>query len=161
MLGAVLLFAVTVVQADQALTEVANEIAEEANLPYHAVVFIHEPWRAEGVVNAETNRKENLIVIAVSPLLAEDLDADAVRAMLAHEIAHYQNSCGPKYASLAEAIACEKRADARSVTWVGKRAVLRGLCQLIASSWRWRYVTDVSDLIERIAYIHQLPEGPP
>jgi hypothetical protein len=155
-----LVLAMHTVVADPALSENANEIAQQAGLRYRAVVFVFEPWRDQGVVNAWSWRREGILVIGVSPILVDDLDADGMRAMLAHELAHTQLSCGPKYRSFAEALACEQRADTLSMRWVGKRTVLRGLCQLIASTWSWRYATDVSDVIARIKHMHEVAEGP-
>ncbi|HXK36625.1 MAG TPA: M48 family metalloprotease [Candidatus Paceibacterota bacterium] len=156
-----LFLAAFTVVADQGLTETANEIIRHAGLRYAAVVFVFEPWREQGIVNAWSWRRQDTLIIGVSPILVDDLETDGIRAMLAHEVAHWQLTCGPKYRSFAEALDCEQRADALSIRWVGKRTVLRGLCQLIASTWSWRYATDVSDLIIRIKNVHEIAEGPP
>lgn len=148
-------------QISDELTSVANDIIFQQGLPYAAVVLIPEKWRDDGVVTAATYVRGNGIEILVSPLMIEDMDAEGLRAVLAHELAHTQIPCNPDpLSNEAESVACEHRVDALSAKWVGKKASLRALCQVMASVWYWRYMTDVWPLIERIRLLHNRTDVP-
>lgn len=147
--------------SDQELTLMAADIVQIQRLPYTVTVEIREEWRQQYIVDAYLwVYKANHLRILMSPLLVEGLDRDGKRALLAHELAHTQFDCGLDEQTWKDKLACEIRTDRQAVRWVGRRTMLKGLCQLIAVSWYWKYRTDVADLIERIKKIHYLPEDP-
>lgn len=139
----------------QQLAGQAAGIARAAGLSDIIIVVTVPPrWYKRGIVDAQTNVRGQVVDITVSPILLEDMDADGIRGMLAHELAHTRLSCGPHYRSEREHLACEIEADALAARWVGKRTVLRSLCQLIASGWAWRYNTNAMPMYERIRRLH-------
>lgn len=140
---------------DWELTQETIRLERQVGMDYYTQVVIVPEWGEQGIVQAKTFPRGEYIIIAVSPIILQDLDRDAQRGMLAHELAHLRRTCGLKeYASEREELVCEHAADAQAARWVGKRTVIRGLCQLIASSWVWRYRTDLSILITRIKMLH-------
>ncbi|HUO75435.1 MAG TPA: hypothetical protein VMU12_00750 [Candidatus Paceibacterota bacterium] len=134
--------------------------ARAVGITANIIVRVPPSWQERGYVNAKTNVRDDVIVITVSPILLDDLDADAQNAMFAHELAHSQNECGPFYANDAERDACEHAADALAATWVGRQSMIRSLCQLMASSWRWKYSADFAAMIGRIKYLHERTDIP-
>ncbi|MCC6404900.1 MAG: hypothetical protein IT405_00750 [Candidatus Yanofskybacteria bacterium] len=141
---------------DTALTERVQAQARSYGLEYRVVVAVAPAWRARGIVDTRTRVRDNIVAIIVSPILLEEMDREALEGMFAHELAHPQRACGlGQYATLADEIACEHPADVQAAKWVGRRAVLRGLCQLRAISWDWRYSTDATGTNERIKRLHE------
>jgi hypothetical protein len=140
---------------DMGLTRGLQEQTRNFGLEYEVVVVVPPSWGDRGVVNAETHVRGKYLAVAVSPILLEDMDRDGLYSMFAHELAHTLNHCGPTYRDDKEKLACEHAADVQAARWVGRRSVLRGLCQLMESSFRWRYGTDVSPLMDRIRLLHQ------
>lgn len=152
------------------LNLIANTIVRQQHLPYRVQVVTPENWRTTYYVNATSYISDDLseVIIGIGPLLAEDLDAEGLRGLIAHELAHTKTLCGwtplgekPSAGDDAEYMACEHRTDVLAAQWVGYRAVFRSLCQTRASSWYWRYVTDASELNERIRLLHQIAYGTP
>jgi len=139
---------------DEQLTKRAAEIAVDAGLLQRISVYTIPAWRDLAVVNIESFKSDERVQIFVSPLLLEYSDAQGRDGMLAHEIAHMVESCGPNPETRAAEDACEQQVDLRSARYVGKHAAIRGLCQLMASAWYWRYTTDASHIIERIKRLH-------
>jgi len=150
---------------DEELTAVARGIARDAGLPYEVTVHVPPLWEGRGIVNATTVLRGNRVFIRVSPILAREMDTAGIRAMLAHELAHPQNACGPDpvtlaYASRDTETACEHAADALSARWVGRTTALRGLLQLTAIGWDWRFTTDASHLVLRVRLLHERTDIP-
>jgi predicted Zn-dependent protease len=146
---------------DDALTARANAQAVSYGLQYRVIVAVPPSWRDRGIVNAKTHVRGNVLAITISPILLEEMDAEGLTGMFAHELAHPRSTCGLRnYRSWSEEVVCEHAADVQAARWVGKRAVLRGLCQVMASGWNWRYNTDVSPLIERIRLLHNRKDIP-
>jgi hypothetical protein len=147
------------------LTAAAADIARRAGLPYRPTVYLMPFWESRGIVNATSGLAGDRIAIRVSPILADEMYGDGIRAMLAHELAHPRNACKPdpvtlEYATREEEIACEHAADALSARWVGRTAALQGLLQLTAIGWDWRFTTDTSVLTERIRLLHDRTDIP-
>ncbi len=141
---------------DFALAARAQRLANRVDINKYVVVSVPPLWRELGFVQAKTNIRGRIIAITVSPILLEDMDEDGEDAMFAHELAHTLRPCGYyPYATAEDELECEHAADAQSARWVGKRTALRGLCQLLASSWSRRYCTDCSMLIARIKLLHE------
>ncbi|MCC6934753.1 MAG: hypothetical protein IT406_03660 [Candidatus Yanofskybacteria bacterium] len=140
---------------DPVLTERVQAQARSYGLEYRVVVAVVPSWKAQGKVQVETRFRGGIVAILVSPILYEEMDGGAFRAMFAHELAHTLRPCGLRpYTSIAEHNACEHAADAQAAAWVGKREVLRGLCQVRAIGWDWRYNTDATPMNERIRLLH-------
>lgn len=139
---------------DATLMRRAKEIADVAGIEREVVVYTIPAWRDLRVVNIETHLSDERIIIMASPLLLEDSDEQGRDGMLAHELAHALEPCGPDFRSRSSEDACEQAVDLRAAAWVGKQASIRGLCQLMASAWYWRYTTDVSHVVERIKRLH-------
>lgn len=145
------------------LTIRALSIAAIAGLPVSGIsVYTWEPWAAEGVVDVRSWFAAGHVTIMVSPLLLEGSDEDGLDALLAHELAHFGTTCGRggMYRNDDELFACESAADTRAATWVGRRTVIRGLCQLMAISWYWKYTTDSTILYRRIRLLHDRKDIP-
>ena len=138
---------------DDVLTSMARTIAKDARLAYVPTVYTVPAWRDLYVVTAESFAAYRTMDIFVSPLLLEYQDTMGRRGMLAHELAHPRTVCsgGDGHESMD---ACERDVDLLAATWVGKEASIRGLCQLMAGAWHWRYTTDASSIIERIKNLH-------
>lgn len=120
-------------------------------------IVVYQPWAQQGIVNAASYSFPGRTVILISPLLVEDLYGEGVPGVLAHELAHTYIRCDPKLLGPRALQSCEMRTDALAASWVGRRTVRIGLCQLLFSAWNRRAVTDVSDLMERIHALHQDP----
>ncbi len=150
-----------VLPKSEPLTVVAQEIADTQGLPYQVTVFIPEEWQAHRVVNAKIYFGNNgYAAILISPLLVDGMDAQAIRAVLAHELGHTQIKCGPRYTSDNERLECESRADAFSARVVGRRNAIRALCQMVAIGWDERIITDATDVYARIRKLHYLNDVP-
>ncbi len=142
------------------LTVIAQEIADAQKMSYTVTVFTPERWRNDSVVNAKIYLEDKYVTIYVSPLLAEGMDSEAIRALLAHELGHLQSDCGPNYASEGDQLECEGRADAFSARAVSRRAAIKGLCQMISIGWEYRDLTDATDLYARIKKLHYRTDIP-
>ena len=153
---------------DVALTARARAIAERAGLPVTGIaVYVWDPWRGEYRVDAQTWVAAGYVSIFISPLILDDADKDGVDGLLAHELAHFGTKCGrgradgkDRYRNDDELVACESKADARAASWVGRRTVIRGLCQLMAISWYWKFTTDGTVLTRRIRLLHDRKDIP-
>lgn len=153
---AVLLVLALVTEPDPALTERARVIASAAGLSHEVTVFVYEPWREARRVDARTRVLGNHVTVYISPILADEMDNDGMTGLLAHELAHVGTTCGRdgRYPDDDAAVACESRADARAAGWVGRTTAIRGLCQVMAIAWDWRYTTDGTVLTRRIRLLH-------
>lgn len=145
------------------LTAVAQEMAVQAGLPHRITVRVPSEWQAGGVVNAKIYPDGTRATIYISPILVDEMDSLSIRAVLAHELGHTQSTCGlgiPRYATEAGYLACEGKADAFAARLVGRRAVLKSLCEFTYIAFDWRYTTDASSLFARIRKLHYRTDIP-
>src|SRR3989304_7845055 len=93
--------------ADTELTAMGVSIVQEQGLPYTVSVELREEWREQYIVDSYLwVYKGNHLRILMGPLLAEGLDRDGKRALLAHELAHTQFECGLNEQTRKAKVAC-------------------------------------------------------